>query len=196
MKEDAMTDRLVTRRQVLVTGGAASLLLLAPDVLRSASAIAGTAAVSVGFVDTLDPLVPGARVIPGAQVVNDSSFANAPLSITVGGMHPATDAAFPAASLDAIFTQGTKTYPFYALAHPGGLANNHADFVQVLGSSGLKFTLVTGGTSATAALGPNKNNGLRAGTYLFGLAPKTWARATTLSNTTAQRSLIVVIRPA
>jgi hypothetical protein len=135
-------------------------------------------------------------VTPAGEVANDSSLTNKLLDITVGGLHPATDAAFPAASLDAMFAQNGTLSPFYALSHRGGLAGGRANFVQVPGAYGLQFNLVSGSTNATARLGSGRPNGLRAGTYLFGLAPKTWARAGALSNDTAQRSLIVVIRQA
>lgn len=191
-----MTNRSVTRRQLLATGGAASLLLLAPEVLRGAPALAGTPSLSMGFVDTLDPLVPGARVTPATKVANDSSLTNALLKITVGAIHPSTDAAFPVAWLDALFAQGGKRVPFYAVAHPGGVATSGATFVQVPGPTGLRFMLASGGTSLGGGLGAGQENRLRTGTYLFGLVPRTWVSTTTLANTTAQRSLVVVIRPA
>jgi hypothetical protein len=193
MKEDPVSQRTITRRQVLATGGAASLLLLAPEVLRTAPALALPPAISIGFVDTLAPLAAGARVVAGTQVPNDASLTNRLLSITVGGLYPAADAAFPAASLDAVFPNGS---PFYAVSHPGGLATNRASFVQVPGSTGLRFTMRTGSTSLPGGIGPGQTNGLRVGTYVFALVRGTWAGGGTLSGSTAQRSLVVVIRPA
>jgi len=195
-KENAMTDRLLTRRQLLATGGAASLLLLAPDVLRGAPAFAALPEISIGFVDTLGPLVRGMVVTPGRNLTNDASLTNALLKITVGGLHPTTDTAFPAASLDAVFTQNGSTFPFHALTHTAGPATNRASFVQVPGAAGLRFALQSGATSAESALGRGCLTRLRAGTYLFGLGARTWAQSTTLADTPAQRSLIVVIRPA
>lgn len=194
-KEDGMTNPIITRRRVLVAGGAASLLLVTPEVLRATPAFASSI-LSVGFVDTLDPLVAGMRVIPGPQVPNDTSLTNRLMSITVGGLHPATDTAFPPATLDAIFKEGGSAYRFYALSHAGGLATNRAAFAQVPGANGLQFVLRSGSTAVTGSFGTRRQNGLRAGTYLFGLTPKTWTQGATLANVAAQRSLIVVIRPA
>lgn len=191
-----MTDALISRRRVLATGGAASLLLLAPELLRGASALAGPPAISVGFVDTLEPLALGTRVTPGRQVTTDSSLTNALLKVTVGSIHPSGDPDFPAASLDALFAQGGRTVPYYALSHAGGLGSSRAAFVQVPGSSGLRFWLTAGESTLSGGLGANRENGLRAGTYLFGIAPRTWARSATLADSPAQRSLVLVIRPA
>jgi hypothetical protein len=180
---------------LLITGAGASLLLVTPEMLRATPAFAASA-ISVGFVDTLDPLVVGARVIPGAQVVNDTSLTNRLMAITVGGLHPATDGAFPAASLDALYTQNGSTYPFYAVSHAAGRSTNRVTFSQVPGSTGLRFVLRTGSMGVSGSFGARCQNGLRAGTYLFGLTAKTWAQETRLANDTVQRSLIVVIRRA
>jgi hypothetical protein len=150
----------------------------------------------VGFVNTLNPLVAGMRVTQGTNVANDASLTNRVLEIGVGKLHPTTDAAFPNTSLDALFTQSGKTYPYFALSHRRGEALHPSSYTAVAGSTGLRFSLKTGDVVRTGGLGSGRPNGLRTGTYLFGLGAGTWARATTLSNNIAQRSVVLVVRPA
>lgn len=191
-----MTDSRITRRSFVVAGGAASLLVVAPNALRTVAVRAATASspASVGFVDTIAPLSAGARVKPLDKVRGDATLVNRPLEIVVSGVYPATDAAFPAATLDTVFPQSGAA--FYAFTHAGGLARARSVFTMTPTSSGLQFTLGTGGTSRTAALGMGSASGLRTGTYLFGLGGRTWSSGGTLNGQTSQRSVVVVIRPA
>lgn len=196
-----MTDKQISRRTFLVTGGAASLLILAPEAVRSAAAATTTSsstppAASIGFVNTVEPLTLGAWVKPVAKVRGDTSLVNRVLQVSVGDLHPRADATFPPANLDAVFSAAGAEFPFHALTHRGGIAHGRSNFVITPTKAGLRFVLETAGTTANGVLGTGTTNGLRTGTYLFGLSPSTWANGASLADKTAQRSLIVVIRPA
>ncbi len=192
-----MTDKQISRRTFLVTGGAASLLILAPEAVRNAAAATSTPpAASIGFVNTVEPLALGAWVKPVGRVRGDAALVNRVLQVSVGDLHPRTDAAFPAANLDAIFSADGAKFPFHALTHRGGIAHGRSSFVITPTKAGLRFVLEAAGTTANGLLGTGTTNGLRTGTYLFGLGPSTWANGAALANKAAQRSLVVVIRPA
>ena len=153
----------------------------------------------------------GDRVVPATGLPHgDGALEGGTARVRISGTTPGVEAAsMPAVWLDAIVTavddSAGTLLPFYAWSMRAGSTANPVAFTTAVRSDpGMGFAMGVGERTASAVFTTGRDAGrprLRAGTYLIGLDPDTWARARTLPELgsgawSALRSIVMTVAPA